>query len=68
LIQAAFSGIHIISPECINLFPQKEIFSIIDFYIEVIKTHSIGGYFHDDTLWLDVGKPEALEEAEKLKF
>ena len=68
LSSAAFSGIHIISPECADLFPEKEAFSIIDFYLEIIKTHCVSGYFHDESVWLDVGKPETLAEAEKLKL
>lgn len=68
LIQAAFSGIHIISPQCIDLFPDEAAFSIIDFYLDVIKSHTVGAYFHDKSVWLDVGKPETLAEAEKLRF
>lgn len=66
LKQAAFSGIHIISPKCVDLFPNKAAFSIIDFYLEIIKSHTISAYFHDQSLWLDVGKPETLAQAEKL--
>ena len=68
LRQAAFSGIHIISPQCIDLFPDKAAFSIIDFYLDVIKSHTVAAYFHDKSFWLDVGKPETLAEAEKLRF
>lgn len=68
LTQAAFSGIHIISPKCVDLFPDKAAFSIIDFYLDIIKSHTISGYFHSESLWLDVGKPETLAEAEKLKL
>ncbi|MBN1649839.1 MAG: nucleotidyltransferase family protein [Bacteroidales bacterium] len=68
LIEAAFSGIHIISPQCVDLFPDKQAFSIIDFYISLIDSHTVSGYFHDNSVWLDVGKPETLTEAEKLKL
>ena len=68
LTRAAFSGIHILSPKCIDLFPQKEAFSIIDFYLEAAKNHFICGYFHDESIWLDVGKVESLATAEKLKL
>lgn len=68
LKQAAFSGIHIISPKCIDLFPDKAAFSIIDFYLDITKSHTISGYFHDESLWLDVGKPETLIEAEQFRF
>lgn len=68
LIEAAFSGIHIISPHCVDLFPNEDAFSIIDFYIELAKTHSVSGYFHNESVWLDVGNPETLAEAEKLRL
>ena len=66
--RAAFSGIHIISPQIIELFPQKEKFSIIDFYMSQAKSQSIIGYFHDEFIWLDVGKHESLAKAELLKL
>lgn len=68
LVEAAFSGIHIISPGCIELFPNIEVFSIIDFYISISKSHFVSGYFHDKSIWLDVGNPETLVKAEKLKL
>ncbi len=66
--RAAFSGIHILSPKCVDLFPDKAAFSIIDFYIASIKAHNIYGYFHDESVWLDVGNPKSLAEAENLNF
>lgn len=68
LLEAAFSGIHILSPYCVDLFPDKPAFSIIDFYISLIDSHIVSGYFHDNSVWLDVGKPETLIEAEKLNL
>jgi NDP-sugar pyrophosphorylase family protein len=67
-VQAAFSGIHIISPKFIELFPSEEKFSIIDLYVSLSKSHSILAYFHDDNLWFDVGTHESLAKAEKIKF
>ncbi len=68
LVNAAFSGIHVISPECVDLFPDKAAFSIIDFYLDILQSHTISGYFHDESVWIDVGKPETLAQAEKLRF
>ncbi len=68
LKQAAFSGIHIISPKCIDLFPNKAAFSIIDFYLEQINKYKIIGFFHTNSFWLDVGKPETLALAEKINL
>jgi NDP-sugar pyrophosphorylase family protein len=46
--------------------PDTDKFSITDFYLELAKTHPIKGYFDDSELWMDVGKPEQLEEARRL--
>lgn len=65
-VEMAYSGIHIIHPEIFSLMPENDRFSITDFYLELAKTHSIKGYFDDSELWMDVGKPEQLEEARRL--
>ena len=65
-IEMAYSGIHIVQPEIFSLMPEADRFSITDFYLELAKTHSIKGYFDDSKLWMDVGKPEQLEEVRRL--
>ena len=65
-IAMAYSGFHIIQPEIFSLMPETDRFSITDFYLELAKTHSIKGFFDDSDLWMDVGKPEQLEEARRL--
>ena len=62
----AFSGIHIINPEIFALMPQHSIFSIIDVYLNAGKTHTIKAISHNNDLWVDVGKKEMLQKAEKL--
>ncbi len=62
----AFSGIHTISPA---IFPLMEAwqsrFSIIDFYLSVCASQTIRGVEVPHTQILDVGKIDALHEAEK---
>ncbi len=62
----AFSGIHTISPA---IFPLMEAwqgrFSIIDFYLSVCAAQTIRGVEVPHTKILDVGKIDALHEAEK---
>lgn len=65
-LEMAFSGIHIIQPYFFNYLPEKDRFSITDLYLELAKTQLIKGYFDESDLWMDVGKPEQLEEARKL--
>ena len=65
-VEMAFSGIHISSPEIFSLMPPAERFSITDLYLELAKTKVIRGYFDDSGIWIDVGKPEQLEEARRI--
>lgn len=64
--EMAFSGIQVINPEIFKLMPEQDRFSITDFYLELAKEHLITGYFDDSEIWMDVGKPEELEEARRL--
>ena len=71
--QKAFSGIHIISPEIFalmqNLAPHYSNypkFSLVQFYLELAKTHVIKYFDHSNTKFIDVGKPASIAEAELL--
>ena len=64
-LKAAFAGIHMMHP---RLFPLMvswpERFSIIDFYLHCSQERHIVGWHHPDLHLLDVGKIDALAEAE----
>ena len=62
----AFSGIHIIDPNIFNYITEKGEFSIIDAYLKLAKEHKIVCYNHNESLWLDLGKNENLNEAENI--
>ncbi len=62
----AFSGICVLSPAIFSFMPDEEVFSIIDLFLRAGQTETILAYRHDDSLWLDVGRPQALEQAEAL--
>lgn len=67
LVPYAFSGVHIISPQLLNMlneWPDK--FSLTDLYLELSEDHKIMGFLHDGDKWVDVGKPESLEKAAAL--
>jgi NDP-sugar pyrophosphorylase family protein len=66
LIQKAFSGIQIISPEIFPLMTQTGKFSMVDVYLEHAKDHSILGFEHSTTKFVDAGKPESIVKAEEL--
>lgn len=62
----AFSGIHIINPAIFGLIEQEGKFSIVDVYLALCADHTIMGYDHSSDILIDVGKPEAIQEAERL--
>ncbi len=66
LIKRAFSGIHIIEPGIFQYMKEEGKFSIIDSYLEASATEIIKGYDHTGSRFIDVGKPEAVEQAEKM--
>lgn len=61
----AFSGIHIIDPQIFSFIQEKGKFSIMTTYLNLMNNQRILGYEHSDDLLIDVGKPEAILEAEK---
>ena len=70
--QKAFSGIHIISTEIFSYLKandnadDKEKFSIIDSYLQIIKHQKIVGFDHSGGKLVDVGNPESIKVAEEL--
>ncbi len=71
MIERAFGGVHMISPAIFPLLEKhaqgEKVFSIVPFYIEQCNACHIQGYESPTPYnWLDVGKPETLEEANRL--
>lgn len=66
LIPKAFSTVHIIEPKIFPLISRNGKFSIVDSYLEIAKTHTIKGFDHSGSKFIDVGKPESVATAEKL--
>lgn len=62
----AFSGIQIIEPEIFSLISESGRFSLIQLYLRLAMSEAIYGYSDTSWLWMDLGKPEQLAEAEKL--
>ena len=62
----AFSGIYMLSPDIFQFMPPGPVFSIIDVFLEAAKEERLEAFRHDESLWLDVGKPDALQSAEQL--
>ena len=61
----AFSGIQLIDPEIFKLITETGSFSLIPLYLRLAKEYPIIGYPDQSTLWMDLGKPDQIIEAEK---
>ena len=64
----AFSGIHVMNPAIFDHLLEEEKFSIIAVYLRAMEKQAIVGYRHDGDFWLDVGKPEAYQEAQESPY
>ena len=63
-VEYAFSGIHVISPSLLRRMDEGA-FPIMDFYLQNCRQVRIGGYFVPGLRIIDIGKPEALEQANR---
>lgn len=54
----AFSGIHIVKRELLDLIPTAEKQSITPIYLELSKSSRICSFLHNEGLWHDMGKIE----------
>lgn len=66
LIPFGFSGIQIIKPELIDLIENEGSFPIIPEYLKLSTSYPICSYIHSQDIWVDVGKIEAIEKAQRL--
>jgi len=66
LFPYSFSGIQVIDPKLFKYFPNKDVFSLVEFYLTAAKREKIIGYVHNEDEWIDLGKTENLSEAEKV--
>ncbi|MBI5217508.1 MAG: nucleotidyltransferase family protein [Bacteroidia bacterium] len=64
LTPMAFSGIQILSPAFFDNITENGVFSIVATYLRLSANHKIHAYIHDNSFWLDLGKPENLKKAE----
>lgn len=62
----AFSGLHIIDPRIFQESNRTGAFSIVDLYLDLMQSHTIVGYVHQESSWMDVGRVEHLAQANDL--
>ncbi len=61
LTPIAFSGIQVIDPDLVGLFPDRNKFSLVPFYLEIASAHPVYLHRHDPDTWIDMGKLESYE-------
>ncbi len=71
MLERAFGGVHVISPRIFPLLEEfaqgNKVFSITPFYVNECDKCHIQGYESPTPYnWVDVGKPETLNEAIRL--
>lgn len=54
----AFTGLHVVDPDCISRIPAGGFFHIIDLYRELARQGRVGLQRVDGALWRDIGTPE----------
>lgn len=62
----SFSGVQVVSGNLMKNIPFSGKFSMIDVYLHQAKSHIIKGFDHTGNLFIDVGKPGSIEQAEYL--
>ena len=60
LQKLAFSGIHWISSRIFPLMPTEAAFPILPLYLELAQSQRIQCHLHDESFWMDMGKPESI--------
>jgi mannose-1-phosphate guanylyltransferase len=67
ILPFSFMGIHAISPKIFDHLPDKDVFSIIDWYIDLAKQGEIIKAFRSNaSLWFDVGKLGNLKALQEI--
>jgi NDP-sugar pyrophosphorylase family protein len=61
----AFSGIQLIEPAIFKLISETGSFPLMSLYLRLAAQHRIMGYLDNSNLWMDLGKPDQIKEAEK---
>lgn len=67
LTKLAFAGVHVVSPALFARITERGAFSILDPYLRLAgEGETIRPFRVDGCTWLDIGRPEQLEEAQRM--
>jgi MurNAc alpha-1-phosphate uridylyltransferase len=68
LISKAYDCVAVFDPKIFDLIPQHGKFSLTETYLSLAAQYGIMGYEQKDYKFIDVGKPESVEIAEKMFY
>jgi N-acetyl-alpha-D-muramate 1-phosphate uridylyltransferase len=60
-----YSVIQLVDPGIFSLISEKGPFSIIDLYLRLMYTEKIIGFRHDESIWLEFGRLDRLDDLSK---
>ena len=60
-----FAGIHVMDPRIFSLMSEHGVFSIVDVYLRLARAGERIDAFPFEGMWIDIGTPERLAEAER---
>jgi NDP-sugar pyrophosphorylase family protein len=67
VVALPFAGVHVISPRIFGVLTESGAFSILDPYLRLAAAgERVLPFRVDGSLWLDIGRPEQLEQAQRL--
>lgn len=66
LVEKAYSCVVVFEQRFFDLCKQTGKFSLTEPYLDLAKDHLILGYDHSGDLWVDVGRPESVKQAEAM--
>ena len=52
----------VINPEIFKYFPQKRIFSLTPFYLDLARKRGVKLYRHDEDYWIDMGRLDSYPD------
>ncbi len=62
----AYSCVTVFQPNVFEIIPQRGKFSLTETYLSLAADHLVQGYDHSGDRFVDVGKPESVEVAERM--
>lgn len=64
----AFCGIQVINTNLFNHIHLTGKFSVVDMYLSICKQQKVVSFNYNDAVFIDVGKPETLQQAQHMQF